>query len=218
MAWPVSAVITREQVLEVFPEIIRGAVEVATTFGQKPDPLDLRANPEACDKYGGCPFKSDCNLGPHERQRYSMSNVVSTNSVIDRMLARKAEVTGVPVEEAAANPDMSSFEAKLAAKLAAAKGVPAPSMPASDQPINCPTDFQPPPTSDQARKEEEVVMLEDIIPPKATKAGRPRGSKNAPVLDGVDPALVTRFLTAGAEWYEWCLTKEKEQDARAVQS
>jgi hypothetical protein len=215
MAWPVCATITREQVMEVFPEIIHGAVELAVTFLSKADPLSLPFNAEACDMYGGCPFKAHCNLNPSERQRYSMSTVVSTSDLIERLAQRKSQETGVPVEEAKANPDMSSFEAKLAAKLATPQSRPASPFPPTDQPVNCPTDYQPPPTSDQARKDEEVAALADIVPPKATKAGRPKGSKN---LDGVDPALVTRFLTAGAEWYEWCLTKEKEQDAVAVPS
>jgi PD-(D/E)XK nuclease superfamily protein len=213
-AWPVCATVTRAHVLELMQEVFHGAIEVAVTFLSKPDPLSLPYNADSCDKYGGCPFIGNCNLGPRERQRYSMSNdVVATSNLIDRMNARKEVETGVPAVETVANPDMSSFEARLAARLASkptVTEVAPPALPVSDQPINCPTDFQPPPTSDAARATEEAEQLADIVPVKVKAVGRPRGSKNAAVLEtpGVDPVLVNAFLVAATRWFNHCYSVE----------
>ena len=237
---PVRAVATRAHVMEMMPEIIRGAVEVAVTFLSKADPLSLGFNSDTCGKYSrdGCPFQANCNLSPKERRPFRMSNEVkSTSSLLSQIKARNAAATGVP--SSAQTASMSQIQAKIAAAkaaLAAAQAAAPPSeaadtlpvtplaestasadpntvpvrlLPLSDQPINCPADYQPPPTSDAARKEEESAALADIVPPRA-KAGRPAGSKNkTPLVDVVDPALVARFLTAGAEWYEHCLRVEQ---------
>jgi len=75
------------------------------------DPLALKANPDQCEAYGGCPYRSMCNLGPgeiadaraaRERNRRGaeyVSQPIQTAGLLAKMKAKKAEVTGTPVAD-----------------------------------------------------------------------------------------------------------------------
>lgn len=47
--------------------ILPKAKRILTIIQEQPDPNDLEPNPEACNMYGGCPFKSVCSLSPFSR-------------------------------------------------------------------------------------------------------------------------------------------------------
>lgn len=253
---PVTADITREQVDFVWPEIVRGANELVTTFGSSEEKtparvLSLPFNADECPKYSrdGCPFRGTCNLSPKERRPFNMSNAPGTANLLTQVAARKAAITGTqppnrgetplqarirraredaaakaagaPETEAAKSlpvttPSTASMyapgseppaatEATLSPAL---KGIPA--LPASDQPINCPTDYQPPPSVADAPVTIDATLAAALPAPKVK--GRPKGSKNAvaDALEGVDPALITRFLTSASEYYEFVLRTDSK--------
>lgn len=206
-AHPVKAVLTREHVTATIAEAVLGAKELVSTLRSKKHPLELPIPEDTgtCEKYGGCPFKGNCNLSPAQRRPFAMSNTTSTASLIDRIKARNAAAGGVLPETA---PAPAAPVLGVAARIAAAKAakeaqpvmgvpsdqVPAPTeipavfanpapaaaaastLPVSDQPINCPTDFQPPPAPAAT-----APTTPTIVPagPAAeqTKSKRPRRTK-----------------------------------------
>lgn len=74
-----------------------------------------------------------------------------------------------------------------------------PALPASDQPINCPTDFQPAPKTIGENEAADKAAVEAIVPPAPKHAGRPPGSKNkssVAVAPAIDDELVGLFKAA----------------------
>ena len=73
-AHPVHVTLTRAEVENRFSEIDRIALDMTAARSAVSAAIDLPPNPETCDKYGGCPFTSRCNLSPLERMKSTMSN------------------------------------------------------------------------------------------------------------------------------------------------
>ena len=108
-----------DQVEEQFVAIDRTAVEMLDVRDSITDPesapLALPPNVEMCEQYGGCPYRSRCNLSPAQ--------------VVDSFAAKAAALTGTTRKELTMSSPGDLF-AKLQAKRAAfAAAAPAPSTP-----------------------------------------------------------------------------------------
>jgi RecB family exonuclease len=88
--------VTADHAAEQFQRIDNIAIEMKGVRDQNPNPLDLPANPEACEAYGGCPYRDRCNLSPaqviaaiaaKEERVEIMSNA---GSMLAAMRAKKA--------------------------------------------------------------------------------------------------------------------------------
>lgn len=180
---PVLQTVTRDHVDHTFPQIELGASSIVSTLQSKTQPLDLPPNPRACDQYGGCPFRAQCNLGPREALR-AMANADQTNELLTRLGADSqpggllAGLLGKkPVAE---KPVLADTEVPAPTEIPAAF-----TGPKTDQPIN-PPEFQPPP-SQAVAPQPEAAEPEASAPTPASdsgnssdkpKRGRPKGSKN----------------------------------------
>jgi hypothetical protein len=58
--------------------------------------LDVPYNPNACEHYGGCPFRQLCNLTPQERMRAAMNQATQKDKFLAELAARK---NGQPVSQ-----------------------------------------------------------------------------------------------------------------------
>jgi len=86
---PVSLEITRPEAEEQVVKIDETAREIIQIYAAKPRPraLDLLPNPDACEAFGGCPYRSNCNLSPREMMRSMMAQ----ESAIEKMRRLKSE-------------------------------------------------------------------------------------------------------------------------------
>lgn len=219
---PVMATVSREHVEQLFAEVVVSARELATTLRSNRQPLELPANASECDKYGGCPFRGKCNLSPKERRPF-MSDTVATQNLLDRIKAKTQGSTAAP-----ATGGLAAIQAKIAEAKAKAQAAPAapqyapgsepaapadlnatafapaapaapPRLPETDQPVNCPTDYQPPPATIQDIDAQAAATVAELVPEAAPKAkGRPKGSKNnspaAPAVEGLDVEALNAIL------------------------
>jgi len=108
-AWAVSVTVTRAEVLANLEANVVPVARLLKETRENPPSegaIGLPPNIEACSKYGGCPFRSDCNLSPLEVLKSAMSN-----DFLSRLQAQKAATAAatatadaVPAE-APAEPD-----------------------------------------------------------------------------------------------------------------
>lgn len=97
-AHPVSRVMHRDRVEQVFAEIIdpiAAEIQAARELdiemqraGKRLPVLELTPNTRSCSDYGGCPFRGDCNISSRERLRAKMAH----ETLAERM-KRQAEET-----------------------------------------------------------------------------------------------------------------------------
>jgi hypothetical protein len=140
--------------------------------------LSLPPNPNACNDYGGCPFRSVCNLSPHElicsvEPNQGKDMTISTVDLFAKLRQRQAAKAGVaPVVVEA--PTESTLLEKLATE--PALGI---NPPEKDLPI--------PPV--------------EVAQPVAPKKGRPAGSKNKPkeTTTPTEPPPADAFTAAGLD-------------------
>jgi hypothetical protein len=96
----------REEVAERFAVVDRVGLQIANTRAVCTDPLTLPPNPDACSKYGGCPYRDKCNLSPSEILNTSvalsrlppigaLSNMASTADVLAN-LRKRASAPSAP--------------------------------------------------------------------------------------------------------------------------
>lgn len=230
-AMPVMATVTREHVTQLIDEIFVSSRELVATYRARPAVLSLPFNADECPKYSrdGCHYQQYCKLSPRERRPFAMPDV-TTETLIDRINARKTDMTA-PAAPAPGGltPFQAKLAAAKAAKAAQASALTTPAeesgamppaaqqelfnedklptgrkatpMPATDQPINCPEDYQPPPAT-ASTPVEVAPELAAAVAPKGGK-GRPKGSKNAPAAvaapEGIDVAALNAYLVASTE-------------------
>ncbi len=133
------------------------------------DPLELPPNTDACESYGGCPYRHLCNLSPSQhidaktaqhwaREEVSVSNTAGNGlSALARLRAAKAASAGTPVQERASDP-------------------PTPLVVVEAVGINPPESLLPPAPPVGVVANPPPSTLEE----PGKKRGRPAGSKSAP--------------------------------------
>jgi len=108
---------SREEILEKMGPIVILARQMAGILALEPDVLDLDYDVEACGKYGGCPYATQCNLSPKERMLALMAPVSMKEKLMARVKAaqEKAAQKGSvqeatePAEKAPINPPESEI-------------------------------------------------------------------------------------------------------------
>lgn len=84
--------ITRAELQEPLENMRTMAREMAKLKAERPDPRSLEFNAEACDHYGGCAFRDNCDLSSQERFKALMSHV----SLKEKMRQKRAERSAPP--------------------------------------------------------------------------------------------------------------------------
>ncbi len=162
-------------VAEQFSAINDTALEMYAARKSVTDPLELEPNVDMCEAYGGCPFRSKCNLSPSQfidsqAAKHRKETTMTTMSVLAALKAKRAAALGYEL-----SPQQTDGQA------AADKGVEAVGInpPEKDLPPAPPVGVvaNPPPS---------------VLEEPAKKRGRPAGSKNAPKDPvGADAAAYT---------------------------
>lgn len=98
LAQPTYSLITREQVERIMSELTLTTQEMIRTKDEHTTALTVVRDPTGCDAFGGCYFKSRCNLEPKEKLRAIMTQVKKESSVLQRLKERKAAKTSGVVE------------------------------------------------------------------------------------------------------------------------
>lgn len=80
--WQMSA----SEIEDGFGKIVEKCRQMATWLKQGVRANELPYDVDACDKYGGCPYREHCGLTPQERLRGIMAQL----SLKEKILARKA--------------------------------------------------------------------------------------------------------------------------------
>lgn len=167
----------------------------------------LTPNPEACEAFGGCPFRSQCNLTSSER----MVALMAGNSLLDKMNARKAQQQGASAAAAApaASPAPAPAAPSAAPTAAAAPSVSAPKRLAPKAPklsATAPATAPEgnganvnPPVSASATPAAPPPAASEVVPPPAAAPAAPRGRKAAAGAaappDGDTPDLVRSIVS-----------------------
>jgi len=140
-----------DQVADQFTKINERALRIHALKQTVTDPLELPANPDACEAYGGCPFRDRCNLGPGEiadalaakakRGRENMSEApVTTTGLLARTKAKRDGIVTTPMPTQLAPPaspaplSINPPESKLAPAPPVGSIEPAPAAPAAEAP------------------------------------------------------------------------------------
>lgn len=167
-----------DHVGEQFVTIDRTAVEMFDVRRSVTDPesapLALPPNVEMCEQYGGCPYRSRCNLSPSQ--------------VVDSFAAKAAALTRTTQQELTMSSPGDLF-AKLQAKRAALTSTaPATSTPATPPPAAA---SSPPPTP---------VVEEPTLPPTALGINPPESKlPPPPIVDATPAASVPQAAPAPVE-------------------
>lgn len=80
----VDLIFNREDVSKQVEGIDRDARDIHRLYVLQPNPLDLPPNPDACERFGGCPHVNRCNLTVVERMQANRAM-----ETMDQILARK---------------------------------------------------------------------------------------------------------------------------------
>ena len=94
---PVRLRVTRERIEPTLERIKRLAGEMTQIRLSGLRALDLPFNPLACEGYGGCPYRANCNLSASDRMKAIMSNPASQqekDELMARLAAKRAAETG----------------------------------------------------------------------------------------------------------------------------
>ncbi len=161
---------------------------------------ELQPNPDQCEAYGGCPYRSKCNLSPdqiveayaakHEANRAKGTSDMTVD-LLASLRARKAgAVQDTTVSITNGSPPVLDTPSK--------PGGPLPgNIPAAFAGINPPESLLPPaPPVGSA----PIALVEPVVAIEKAKRGRPSGSKNVPK----DPigADVAAHTTKAVDPYE----------------
>lgn len=159
-AQPTIARATRGSVERVFDrKILPLAQEITELVAQKPEAKDLEPRIEACERYGGCPFREHCNLTPREIFRGKMSQL----TLKEKIEKKKAEQAAKAAQETAIESGTVLVKTDLQ--------TPAPLS------VNPPESAKPPEVVESPEAAEGPPPAEEL--PKRGR-GRPKGSKNKP--------------------------------------
>lgn len=186
---------TAEEIVAGVVALDARAVKVADLRRAKPDPLSLPANTAACDAYGGCPYRANCNLSPEQHLEAAfaadtkgvptMSNApISTGSLMDRMRAKRAAAGGAPTPPPPPAPTTHFGDPSTAP---APTTIPAAFLAAAPASLNPPEAALPPAAvSGPAAAADALAGTQAAEPPKRGP-GRPR---RTPVVDTTTPAAL----------------------------
>ncbi len=142
-----------EQVAEQFAAIDETGQQIATLKETVTDPLTLPPNPEACSKYGGCPYQHKCNLSPTQKL---FPQGVNVNMQSSAALLKNLRVrAGAPAEPLGINP-------------------PEKDLPPPSPPLTVDAHDGPPPTPETPAPTQASVA--EAV--QKRKPGRPPGTKN----------------------------------------
>jgi hypothetical protein len=89
--------ITRAELQEPLENMRTMAREMAHLMAERPDPRSLEFNAEACDHYGGCAFRDNCDLTSQERFKALMSHMSLKEKMRQKRAERSGTVTPPPV-------------------------------------------------------------------------------------------------------------------------
>jgi hypothetical protein len=112
--WQMSA----PEIEDGFGKIVEKCRRMATWLKQGVRANELPYDVDACDKYGGCPYREHCGLTPQERLRGIMAQL----SLKEKLMARKSTPEQAPV---AAAPAAAPAAQTVAASAAVGKPAPA---------------------------------------------------------------------------------------------
>jgi hypothetical protein len=177
---PVRLRVHAEHVFKQFDEIEATGLEMLEAhkaFDADPHahgPLSLKPNVDACDAYGGCPYRDKCNLSPKEIIESKAAKVrrlteeSSMSGAVDLLAKLRAKRPSGPVPSPIEERNVASMEPpSTACEVTEAKALPEP------LPINPPESALPPPPVEASGD------AEDTEKPKRG-AGRTKTAKSAP--------------------------------------
>ena len=120
----VSVVLTKAEVTRNFDDLDATALEIIEARQNIKSALELEPNPKACDSYGGCPYRQNCNLSTMDRMKAIMAQESLAQkmekrkmaTLAERMAARKAAAgPSTPPTKTAAEKPAAPAEATVAA-------------------------------------------------------------------------------------------------------
>lgn len=198
---PVHLTMYRPQVEEQFKKLHLTAQDMVAILESGKRALDLPPTPDACEAFGGCPYRHICNLSPLERMRSAMAQ--SADDLIARLRAKNGISTPntqpptVPAMPAvkpmpAAVPYVPAAYAKpgqpTAPPVLGATGINPPPDPVLNVPATPPAPSVPIPPPTPAPTDVPTLAAEPA------KRGRPRKPKTEPP-PAEDPRQVKMFHT-----------------------
>lgn len=125
-AHPVRAVLTGRDIQERLSKNIESAKEMKALTLSGARALDVVYDASACEAFGGCPYKDNCNLSVEERIESIMAQGQEKQMTVeDRLKARRAKATGV-------NPPAAAPAPAAPAPAAPVPAAPVPAAPATD--------------------------------------------------------------------------------------
>lgn len=97
---PVHVIVNRKETQERFEKIHLDAKPIRRHLQLATDPLSLPPSPSRCDKYGGCPFRRDCNLSPFDVLE-TMSNTKMDMDFLNKLGSADflSDILGKPVSD-----------------------------------------------------------------------------------------------------------------------
>jgi hypothetical protein len=110
------------EVAEQFEKINATALEMHAARKSVINPLELMPNTDSCEAFGGCPYRSNCNLSPGEivdakaaqhrarTETTSMSNATQTMGLKERLAAQRAATLGTAPPPSAVTKPVNPYE------------------------------------------------------------------------------------------------------------
>lgn len=206
---PVRLIVSRNEAEDALGKHVPTAKRMLKIIQEPPAPIDgsiaraLEPNPDACDAFGGCPYRSQCGLTPQDiAARMTRSFATAENgekmgsALRDRIAQIKADRAGNGPTQSSAIGVQQAIEAEAAARAKAAMNTPAvacaaPGMQGSTTfgPVNPPEgshavvgDVEPLAenftASGQAQPLPPAEAPTQPDAPAAKRRGRPPGSRN----------------------------------------
>lgn len=204
---PVRIVVSRAEAEDALGRHVPTAKRMLAVIAAPPAPVvdengvasiarALEPNPDACDAFGGCPYRSQCGLTPQDmaarmiRTFASGENKDMSTAMRDRIAQIKAERaagTGGPTQSTAVGVQQA-IQTEAAASLARAAVVPGPSHTTVVYgPVNPPESALAPVAAPEPLPPAEAPTRPDTPASQAPKRrGRPPGSRNKVKVPEVD--------------------------------
>lgn len=170
----VSLRVISDEVEKRFRELDSAALGPVGAHAAKVDPLSLPYNVSACDMYGGCPYKTHCNIQSNERLKGALESM----SLLEKMKSNNNQVES-----------MSPLLSLL--KPVQTDTIPAPP-PQDEESVKInPPEFQEAPTAQDLEDEKEA---------KKAKKAKPKAEKKAK-LEPIEEPILLSFVDTHVEQY-----------------
>jgi len=101
---PVRRLITRDEILPRVSQTVASAREMQSILNAGCTAIEVPYDASACDAFGGCPFRTNCNLTTQQKIQSAMTQENQKNSFLQRLQARKAGASGAAPATFAVNP------------------------------------------------------------------------------------------------------------------